>query len=267
MSTEVIIKLYNDLDFLRETALNLLDTLQDGEFWEDARKLFNDYPQESAYNLINRGDFAEKLNLLFLALHPDSDIDEMQRQVYRDLMRQVTDIPALIALRDATLEPQEALEIALQHDSGAPDRVLWEFMCRCIERALSYANNPDSRSVEAFQTLRRWLDAKVTNSELAAALRAARNAFKDSAVSSENAWIALAVTSAIETIRSVNDDPERELDWSYEYDDTISSAASASLAAAGKSGEEALTEEHEWQRQTLLALLEEAMRSSASDRS
>lgn len=28
MSTEVIIKLYNDLDFLRETALNLLDTLR-----------------------------------------------------------------------------------------------------------------------------------------------------------------------------------------------------------------------------------------------
>jgi len=64
-------KLRQELCFLREQATDILDDLQSYEWWEDKRNFINQYPNEKAYDVLNRAEFAEALNMLFLALHPD----------------------------------------------------------------------------------------------------------------------------------------------------------------------------------------------------
>jgi hypothetical protein len=63
--------LRNELVFLRNTAQEVLDTLQDQEWWENTRRFINQYPARPAYETLNRAEFAEMLNDLFAALHPD----------------------------------------------------------------------------------------------------------------------------------------------------------------------------------------------------
>jgi hypothetical protein len=63
--------LRGELVFLREQAQWVLDKLQDRQWWEDTRAFINQYPNEAAYDTLNRAEFAEMLNMLFAALHPD----------------------------------------------------------------------------------------------------------------------------------------------------------------------------------------------------
>jgi uncharacterized MAPEG superfamily protein len=56
------------------------------------------------------------------------------------------------------------------------DRQLRLFACDCAERALSRAENPDPRSVEAIKVARRYANGKATRKELIAAYKAACSA-------------------------------------------------------------------------------------------
>lgn len=47
--------------------------------------------------------------------------------------------------------------------------ILHEFACRCAEYALSFADNPDPRSIAAIEAKRKWLRGEITNKELYAA--------------------------------------------------------------------------------------------------
>jgi hypothetical protein len=54
--------------------------------------------------------------------------------------------------------------------------ILHEFACRCAEYALSFADNPDPRSIAAIEAKRKWLRGEITNKELYAADAAAWDA-------------------------------------------------------------------------------------------
>lgn len=74
-----------------------------------------------------------------------------------------------------------------------PEMLLHEFACRCAEWALSFAENPDARSVEAIRVKRRWMAGESTDIELRAAQRAAWNAAE---VGSSDVWPAAAAADA-----------------------------------------------------------------------
>jgi hypothetical protein len=78
----------DDLMFLRETGQGVLELLQDYEWWDRTRELLEDYPNERAYDVVNRTEFAEHLNMLYLALHPDTDDDELQDATYWHIVEQ-----------------------------------------------------------------------------------------------------------------------------------------------------------------------------------
>ena len=59
--------------------------------------------------------------------------------------------------------------------------ILHEFACRCAEYALSFADNPDPRSIAAIEAKRKWLRGEITNKELYAARDAARDAARAAA--------------------------------------------------------------------------------------
>lgn len=59
--------------------------------------------------------------------------------------------------------------------------ILHEFACRCAEYALSFADNPDPRSIAAIEAKRKWLRGEITDMELYAASAAARVAARDAA--------------------------------------------------------------------------------------
>ena len=59
--------------------------------------------------------------------------------------------------------------------------ILHEFACRCAEYALSFADNPDPRSIAAIEAKRKWLRGEITNKELYAAQVAAEDAAEDAA--------------------------------------------------------------------------------------
>ena len=59
--------------------------------------------------------------------------------------------------------------------------ILHEFACRCAEYALSFADNPDPRSIAAIEAKRKWLRGEITDMELRAARDVARDAARDAA--------------------------------------------------------------------------------------
>jgi len=71
-------------------------------------------------------------------------------------------------------------------------RVLHEFAIWCAERALALIDNPDSRSLAALKTKRRWLDGKANDEELAAAGAVAKDAAWNAVGSADKdaAWAA-----------------------------------------------------------------------------
>ena len=77
--------------------------------------------------------------------------------------------------------------------------ILNEFVCRCVERALSRVENPDPRSVAVIQAKRAWLRGEITDAELDAARDAAWVAARQHALYSSpavlraGAWAAHAV--------------------------------------------------------------------------
>ena len=59
--------------------------------------------------------------------------------------------------------------------------ILHEFACRCAEYALSFADNPDPRSIAAIEAKRKWLRGEITDKELNAAWDVARDAARNAA--------------------------------------------------------------------------------------
>lgn len=82
--------------------------------------------------------------------------------------------------------------------------ILHEFACRCAEYALSFADNPDPRSIAAIEAKRKWLRGEITNKELYAAQAAARDAAEDAAwyAARAAAWDA-AMEHEIEMLREL----------------------------------------------------------------
>ena len=54
--------------------------------------------------------------------------------------------------------------------------VLHEYACRCAEYALTFAREPDSRSIAAIEAKRKWLRGEISNDDLTAARAAAGSA-------------------------------------------------------------------------------------------
>ncbi len=82
--------------------------------------------------------------------------------------------------------------------------ILHEFACRCAEYALSFADNPDPRSIAAIEAKRKWLRGEITNKELYAAQAAAWDAARDAA--EDAAWYAAwdaAMEHEIEMLREL----------------------------------------------------------------
>ena len=84
--------------------------------------------------------------------------------------------------------------------------ILHEFACRCAEYALSFADNPDPRSIAAIEAKRKWLRGEIKDKEL----RAARDAALDAA------WYAAsdaAGAAAMDTARAAARDAARAAAW------------------------------------------------------
>lgn len=82
--------------------------------------------------------------------------------------------------------------------------ILHEFACRCAEYALSFADNPDPRSIAAIEAKRKWLRGEITNKELYAADAAAWDAAWNAAWNAARAaaWDA-AMEHEIEILREL----------------------------------------------------------------
>lgn len=117
--------------------------------------------------------------------------------------------------------------------------VLHEFACRCAERALSMARNPDPRSVAAIETKRKWLHGVCTNDELDAAEAVAQSA-------AQSATRAAAWTAAWAASRA----SARVAAWAAaEY-------AAKAAAWAADATRAAWAAEREWQVAELIKMLE-----------
>ena len=76
--------------------------------------------------------------------------------------------------------------------------VLHEYACRCAEYALTFAREPDSRSIAAIEAKRKWLRGEISNDDLIAARAAAARAAAAWAAAAwaANAWAANAAANA-----------------------------------------------------------------------
>ena len=116
------------------------------------------------------------------------------------------------------------------------EQTLHGFACRCAERALSRAGNPDSRSIAAIAAKRAWLRGEITDAELKLAEGAARAAA--SAAARDAAWAAA-----------------RDAAW----DAARAAASAAAWAAAGDAARDAAWDaERAWQGEELKKMLREA---------
>ncbi len=88
--------------------------------------------------------------------------------------------------------------------------ILHEFACRCAEYALSFADNPDPRSIAAIEAKRKWLRGEIKDKELRAARDAARAAAWAAAL--DAAWDA-AGAAAMATARAAARDAARAAAW------------------------------------------------------
>lgn len=84
--------------------------------------------------------------------------------------------------------------------------ILHEFACRCAERALSYIDNPDPRSVNAIKTKRAWLKGEISDAELYVARDAAQS------VAWEVSWEA-AQSAAWDATQLVAQDAAWDVAW------------------------------------------------------
>ena len=124
---------------------------------------------------------------------------------------------------------------AVLREELIPAAILHEFACRCADRALQRADNPDPRSIAAVEAKRKWLRGEISDQELAAACRAARSA----------EWHATRATG-------------REAAWSSAYYDAQASAWGAAQEAARDAAlDAALDAEQKEQIKILISMLEE----------
>ncbi len=125
--------------------------------------------------------------------------------------------------------------------------ILHEFACRCAEYALSFADNPDPRSIAAIEAKRKWLRGEITDKELDAARAAARAAAWDAeldaarAAARAAAWDAeldAARAAARNAARAAARNAELDAAWDAELD----AAWDAELDAAWDAELDAATE-------------------------
>ena len=102
--------------------------------------------------------------------------------------------------------------------------ILHEFACRCAEYALSFADNPDPRSIAAIEAKRKWLRGEIKDKELRAARDAARAAAWDAA---RDAARAAAWDAAIDAAGATA--------WAAAWDAAWDAAGDAARVAAGDS--------------------------------
>jgi hypothetical protein len=107
--------------------------------------------------------------------------------------------------------------------------MLHEFACRCAERALARAGDPDPRSVAAIEAKRRWLRGEAAGEELAAAR--------------QGAWAAA---------RAAAEDAARDAAWDAVWAAARDAAAGAARNAARSA---ALAKEREAQASMLASML------------
>lgn len=76
---------------------------------------------------------------------------------------------------------------AVLREDFIPANTLHEFACRCAEKAMALAENPDPRSIAAIDAKRKWMRGEITDGELAVAQAAARDAAWDATSDSARA--------------------------------------------------------------------------------
>ena len=74
--------------------------------------------------------------------------------------------------------------------------VLHEYACRCAEYALTFAREPDSRSIAAIEAKRKWLRGEISNDDLTAAWAARAAAWAADAAARAAAWAAWTADAA-----------------------------------------------------------------------
>ncbi len=139
-----------------------------------------------------------------------------------------------------------------------PDHILHTFACDCAERALirerKKEREPDPRSWEAIRVKRLWIEGKSSNEELDVAWAAAWSAARDAARYA--AWAAAwaAAWSAA-----------RDAAWSAAWDAAWDAAWAAALDAAGYAAlDAARKKERSWQKEHLLAMIEQYQTTRSS---
>lgn len=126
------------------------------------------------------------------------------------------------------------------------EETLHEFACRCAERALSFVDNPDPRSIAAIEAKRKWLRGEIADEDRFAAWSAAVDAAGSAAASA--AW------SAVRDAASAA--------WSAAWANASAAAWSAAWAAASAAARDAAEAaardaERDLQVQMLIELIKE----------
>ncbi|PWL71025.1 MAG: hypothetical protein DBY27_03105, partial [Clostridiaceae bacterium] len=98
-----------------------------------------------------------------------------RRRLKRYMARLGGEATAVDILRLSRVPMDERFWLVLREDF-IPATILHEFACRCAERALSWIENPNPRSVAASAAKRAWLRGEISDEELDAAMTAAMGA-------------------------------------------------------------------------------------------
>lgn len=88
--------------------------------------------------------------------------------------------------------------------SKTPNHIRHHFACACAERALSFIENPDPRSLEALRVKRLWIEGKATDEELEKVKQAAIEAYAASASAAAAAAAAAAAVTESDAIHGVD---------------------------------------------------------------